>query len=129
MNRQRLAPANGDNADKTLPTDVIEVAGKKYTICMDIGTLIDAEEELNAAGHNVSLLLSLPPLSASKTRRIFAIALRKFHPEITFEEAMGILDLPALYKTSDIFSDLWLRSTPQAKEGGEATENPSKSAE
>jgi hypothetical protein len=69
-------------------------------MCFDLGALAQAEHELNAPGpgrpygYDVNLLFALPSfgrLTLYNTRILFAASLRKFQPEIAWEDALALL--------------------------------------
>jgi hypothetical protein len=100
-------------ADPTLPKTPVTIAGKTYNLCLDLGALAEAEAALIAQVHNVNLLYALPNQNLSNTQVVFAAALRKFHPEITFEEAKRLLTIDALYTVALKLQEAWKAATPE----------------
>jgi hypothetical protein len=94
----------GTKADPTLPKTPIVIGGKTYNLCFDLGALAEAETSINAelagAGklERVNLLLALPVQNLTNSRILFAAAVRTFHPELSFADAV---DLP---KLNDVFA-------------------------
>ena len=77
--------------DPTLETAEVMIKGKTYTLCFDIEALAQAEQELNLAGVPVNVLQIGPSINLHNTRMLFPIALRRFHPEIKYDEAQAML--------------------------------------
>lgn len=115
----KLAPKPA-TAPPDLPTVDIEIGGRMYKACFDLQTLFEAEEQLLRLGHwDANLLRILPEFSASSARRLFAVAIQRFHPEISFENRLDLLshDPAALLIVSAKLAELWMASMPKAKEG------------
>jgi hypothetical protein len=104
--------------DPTLPTSVVTVEGVEYKLCLDFGALIDSEEELIAAGHDVSLMFALNAQTASSLRIFFAIAMQRFHPDIPFEAAKKLFVLSAMNSVQVAVLKLYEMSMPQPEQGG-----------
>ena len=99
--------------DATLPKTAIKIGDKEYNLCFDFGALSTAETELNKEGHEVNLLAVLPVLNLSNTRVIFAAALRTFHPDITFEQAVGMVNFGNVYVIANAIADAWKQALPE----------------
>ncbi|HKD60546.1 MAG TPA: hypothetical protein VKB47_08800 [Terracidiphilus sp.] len=112
----------GTRADATLPKTPVTVGGKTYDLCFDLGALSEAETAINAelaaAGRRdfVNLLYALPAGNLSSTRLIFAAAVRTFHPELTFDEATRLLELPDLFEVAVAVKAAWAAAVPEAEE-------------
>lgn len=105
----------GTPADPTLPKTPVTIKGVTYNLCLDLGALAEAEAALIAEGHTeVNLLYALPNQNLGNTRIVFAAALRKFHPEIPFEHAMGLLTFDSLYTVALAIQKAWVAATPEA---------------
>jgi hypothetical protein len=108
----------GTVADPTLPKTPITIDGKTYNLCFDLGALAEAEMAINAelakAGvmDRVSLLLELPSQTLGSMRKIFAAAVRKFHPELGFDEAMRLIKMPDLYTVALAVQEAWKAAMP-----------------
>lgn len=98
--------------DPTLPKTPIAINDDEYNLCFDLGALAEAEAELNAEGHNVNLLAALPTLNLTNVRVIFAAAIRKFHPSIDYDEAVGMVNLGNVYLIAAAISDAWQAALP-----------------
>jgi hypothetical protein len=103
----------GTPADPTLPKTPITIGGTTYDLCFDLGALAEAEQALNREGHNVNLLAALPVMNLANVRVIFAAAIRKFHPEITFEQAMAMITLQNVYLIANAVSEAWQAALPE----------------
>lgn len=108
----------GTPADPTLPKTPVEVGGKTYNLCFDLGALAEAEQAINAelyrAGRKdyVNLLSALPQQNLACTRIVFAAAVRKFHPELGFEAALELVGINDLLTIALAIKDAWEASTP-----------------
>lgn len=98
MGKAKERKIAGTVADPTLPKTPVTIGGKTYNLCFDLGALAEAEAAMNehvkkAGGSEFANLLSnLYPLNLANTRILFAAGVRKFHPEIGFDEAMALLN-------------------------------------
>lgn len=104
------AVAPDGSVDPTLLTAKVTIGGVEYTLCFDLGSLARGEHELRAAGHDVNLLKSLPGATLEDLLVLFAVSIRRFHPEIAFEDALKIPNLPSVYKVRLAIADAWQRS-------------------
>jgi hypothetical protein len=110
MARRKIA---GTIADATLPKTPIEIAGVTYQLCFDLGALAEAETAINAeliaAGRDdlVNLLFALPAQNLANTRIVFAAAVRTFQPELTFDAARNLIQLPDLYAVALKVREAW----------------------
>lgn len=119
----KLAP-KPVSAPPDLPTVDIEIGGVIYKACFDFQALYDAEEQLLRLGHkDANLLRIFPQLSASSARRLFAVAIQRFHPQIPFDERVRLVgtDPRAIWLVGEKLAELWLYSMPKPKEGAAAT--------
>jgi hypothetical protein len=103
----------GTPADATLPKTPITLDGVTYDLCFDLGALAEAEQALSRAGHACNLLYALPNLNLANVRVIFAAAIRKFHPEVSFEQAMGMITLQNVYLIANAVSEAWTAALPE----------------
>ena len=101
-----------DAVDPTLETSKVTVQGREFTLCFDMLTLAKIERELRAQGHNVLLLNSLPSQTTEDLLVTFAAAIRRFHPEISFVEALSLPRLADVYAISLAIADAWKKSLP-----------------
>jgi hypothetical protein len=92
----------GTVADPTLPKTPVEVGGKTYNLCFDLGALAEAETAINAelakTGRIVNLLAAFSVHTLATTRIMFAAAVRTFHPEFSFEQALALPKLTDMYR-------------------------------
>lgn len=119
----------GTIADATLPKTPVEIGGKTFNLCFDLGALAEAEQAINAELHRagrradfVNLLNALPVQNLTNTRIVFAAAVRTFHPEIGFDEAIELLEMPDLYNVAVAIREAWDASAPAPAK--DAAENP-----
>ena len=116
-------PKKSVEADPTMPKTPIVIEGKTYFMCLNLGALAKAEEELVANGYDVNLLISLPPINLRSTRIVFAASLRYFHPEIAYEDALELLTLPYVHAAYGAVIDAWNKAMPEpAKDEKNPTE-------
>jgi hypothetical protein len=108
MSKRKIADTT---SDATLPRTHATVGGKTYDLCFDLGALSEAETQLCRQGHEVNLLNALPVQNLANTRIVFAAAVRKFHPELEFEEAQALLGLGDLYSVALLIQEAWNKAT------------------
>jgi hypothetical protein len=111
------------NYDPTLQTWDAKIKGKSYTLCFDLRFLARAERELRAAGHDVNLFQALPGQTLENIFTMFACSLRRFHPELDYDTACGLLTPAYVYVVNDAINKLWMESIP-APDAEAAKENP-----
>lgn len=105
--------AQPEAANPTLRTAEVTVKGRKLTLCFDLRELARAEAELKRAGHaEVDLFRSLPVDTVESVFIVFTCALRRFHPEIGFEEAVSMLDFADIYNLRQEVMKAWALSMP-----------------
>lgn len=109
--------------DSTLPRTPVTIGGKTYDLCLDLGALSEAETELVRKGHDVNILMSLPPVNLTATRIIFGAAMRRFHPEISYEQAVAMLTPKYIHGAYIAIVEAWNKSVSEPDEAGE-TKNP-----
>lgn len=102
-------------ADATLGTVELEIKGKKYTLCFDMGALAEAEMHFRRAGERVNLLDAFPEVSLASVLMIFPCAIHKFHPEIGFKEAQSLIgkSLKAIYGVAPFIMQAWSEAMPE----------------
>jgi hypothetical protein len=104
--------------DSTLPSTPITIKGSIYKMCFDLRALGKAERELVALGHDVRLLEKFPRLEyIDEVLILFAAAIRTFQPEISFEEALALPDLPGIYLVRAAIYAAWSAAIPEPVEG------------
>jgi hypothetical protein len=106
--------------DPTVPFTEITIDGTTYKMSLDLESLATVEEELIAKGQDVNLFASLPKMNLSNVRLVFAASLRKFQPEIPFDEAIRILTLPHLYEAGAAIGKAWNDTLSPPEEGEES---------
>ena len=104
--------------DPTLPTADVMIGGASYKVCLDLNALFESEGELIRQGHNAALLESLGNIfgSGDAVKRVFAVAVQRFHPELGFESAYKLPNLAEVYRLRGVLSELWKDSMPEPKE-------------
>jgi hypothetical protein len=116
MSNKRSAPEN----NPALPRTPIEIDGKIYDLCFDLGALGEAEGKINrdlilsGLDIRVNLLTALPIQNLHNTQIVFAAAIRKFHPEISFSAAMKLLTFENLWDVAEKIREAWKAAIPQA---------------
>ena len=119
--RKPIRAVAGTTADATLPKTPITIDGKTYNLCFDLGALAEAEMAINRElarrdpPQFVNLLMALPVQNLANTRTVFAAAVRTFHSELTFDEAMALLTLENVHDAALAIRDAWDKATPKAK--------------
>lgn len=108
-------------ADATLPKTPVKVGGKTYNLCFDLGALSEAETSINGelarAGRRdfVNLLWALPVQNLSSVRILFAGAVRTFHPEIAYDEALALVGMNDVLGIAIAIKDAWEAATPKVE--------------
>jgi hypothetical protein len=100
--------------DATLPKIPVTIDGKTYDLCFDLGALAEAETEFRRQGHDVNLMDALPGFTLAQVRTLFPCALRKFHPDISFDDAQKMVTLPTLYVVAAAIGAAWQASLPES---------------
>lgn len=109
--------------DATLPKTPITIGGKTYDMCLDLGALAKAEQELVAEGNDVKLLLCLPPITLQSMRILFAASLRQFQPGLDYNDAIKLLNIGNVQDAYGVVINTWNAAMVEA--GGEKSEeNP-----
>jgi hypothetical protein len=122
MKQKKIA---GTIADATLPKTPVEVNGKTYYLCFTVGALSEAETAINrelglvGTDNEVNLLQALPKQNMANTRLVFAAAVRVFHPELSFDEAAELLEIPDLYPVAIAIREAWARARVETKDAAD----------
>ncbi|QMV19693.1 hypothetical protein GOB94_14075 [Granulicella sp. 5B5] len=113
--------------DPTLPTVTVPTSIGDIILCLDFEALAEAEAALIKSGHeDVNLLQSLSMnFPVFRVRMFFAIAARRFQPELNYDEACKLVSLQNIGIIADGILAVWQASTPPVVEGDEAVKNPS----
>jgi hypothetical protein len=120
----------GTVADASLPRTPITVRGKDYDLCFDLGALSEAETAINAENaraklpDRVNLLVALTDLNLKNTRILFAAALRTFHPEMGFKEALELPAIPDLFRVISAIEAAWTAATADPERPVERPHEP-----
>jgi len=102
--------------DPTVETTDVVIGEKVYRMCLTTRALAAAERELRKLGYPVVLIHALNPLTLLELDSIvviFAASIRKFHPEIGFEEAMDLVTLPYLQTVAVAIHSAWEKALPK----------------
>jgi hypothetical protein len=104
----------GTPADPTIkPVDII-IGGKPYALCFDLDSLAEGERAMNREGVECNLLAALPNLTnLSNVRIIFACAIRRFHPEMSFQKAVALVKLDNVYVIANKIAEAWQAAMPE----------------
>lgn len=115
MKKRKIA---GTAADPTLPKTPVTIDGKTYNLCIDFGALAEAETAINAElqrqkrTDKVNLLIAMGEMNLLNTRVLFAAALRAFHPELSYDDAVGLLRLDNIQDVAYALWSAWAAATP-----------------
>jgi hypothetical protein len=77
--------------DPTSDTVSVTIKGTEYFLTFDFESLAQAEADLNEAGHNVNLLACMPVPTLATIRPLFAAAVRKHQPKLSYEDAIKLV--------------------------------------
>jgi hypothetical protein len=81
-------------ADPLLPRTPVTINGREYNLCFDFRALREAELAFSQQGHRAALISAMnDPFMFENVCRVFPCALRRFHPEITWDDAQAMVDL------------------------------------
>lgn len=105
-------PAIVPTPDPTLPFEPITIDGKTYKMVFQHAALAHAEDVLRARGHEVNLLGIYLNRTFSNVRVLFAASLLAYHPELPFEEALGLVDNETIIPILVALSKAWNKSMP-----------------
>lgn len=103
----------GTAADPTLPKTPITIKGKTYDLCFTFGALAEAETSINVelarkgSTESVNMLYQFPMPNLANTRACFAAALRTFHPEISFADAIEMVTPSTIVVISSTIMAAW----------------------
>lgn len=113
-------------ADPMLPRTPIEIGGKTYYLCFDYLALREAERAYRAEGHAASLLATFKDFSFDAVSLVFPCALRRFHPEITWEQAQAMVNLGTVFPIGEAIFAAWQAAMPKPDkaEEEEKSQNP-----
>jgi hypothetical protein len=91
--------------------------GNLYNLTFDLVALAEAEESFTLQGHDAKLRMAWGEAWSSVEiwRSIFACALHKFHPELSFEEARQLATFPALCTLCLGIRTAWAAATMEAR--------------
>lgn len=122
--KKQVKPEPRTIIDSTLPRTPIKIGTKTYDLCLDLGALSEAETELVRKGYDeVNILVSHPPVNLTTTRIIFGAALRRFHPEISYEDAVALLDERYIHHAYVTIVQAWDDAVKKSQEA-EDKKNP-----
>jgi hypothetical protein len=102
--------------DPTVETTDVVIGEKVYRMCLNVRALAVAERELKRLGYNVVLIVALSRerlLELDSILVLFAASIRKFHPEVGFEEAIDLVTLPYLYTVAVAVHNAWEKALPK----------------
>lgn len=107
-----------------LLTSTVDIKGKTYTLCFDTRALIKAEHDLREQGHDVNLQRSLPVLTLENTVIVFAAAVRRFHPEITFDDAIDLVSMRYYMAVGNAVLAAWEKCLAEPEESDVGPREP-----
>jgi predicted neutral ceramidase superfamily lipid hydrolase len=113
-NSEKTAVALPESNPTQQTTDVV-IGDKVYRMCLNVRSLAQAERELNRMGYKVILLRGLASLQLLELDTIlvlFAASIRKFHPDISFDDAIDMVTLPYVMPVAEALIDAWNKCLP-----------------
>jgi hypothetical protein len=102
-------------ADPMLPKTPIEIDGKTYFMCFDYRALREAEGAFRAEGHNANLLVSFREFSFDSVSLVFPCAVRRFHPELSWDQAQALVNLGNVFDIGNAIAAAWMAAMPKEK--------------
>jgi hypothetical protein len=104
--KKKTAGAVLELAKKTaeLPFYPVELDGKTYKLCFDLGELAKAEQDLWREGHRVNMLFALNPgsIDLNAVEALFAATVRTYHPELKYNDAVELITLSSVYRIATV---------------------------
>jgi hypothetical protein len=100
-------------ADPTLPSTPLEIDGKTYDLCFDMRAMAEAQQHFKRQGHEVNLLAALPNIDLDSCLVIFPCIVHKYQPDLTWEEAQGLVTLVTVYAIAAKIGEAWENATPK----------------
>jgi hypothetical protein len=110
--------------DPTLPFTEIEILGKTYKMCFTFRALAKADARLREQGVASNLLRMLPNMTFETIPIVLAAGLATFHPKLTFEDVVDLIDYDTVWTIRDKMIDAWVDAFP--KRTKDDAENPQK---
>ena len=112
--------------DPTLPTTDLELLGKTYKLCLNFRAMAAADAWLRREGVVSDILRMLPALTFETIPVVLAASLHTFHPELTFEDVVALVDYDTVWDARDKIYDAWAQAYPKrtAEEQAKAAANP-----
>jgi hypothetical protein len=108
--------AREQKIDPTLPFTEIDILGTTYKMCFTFRAIAKANERLRKQGVVVNLLWALPSLTMEDIPVVLAAALGTFHPEMTFDEIVALLDWDTIFDVRDKIIEAWSAAYPKRDE-------------
>lgn len=103
--------------DPTVPFTPIDINGVTYKMCFDIRSLILAERKLNEAVRvgdpKIDIAVTFRELNLENTCILFAASLQRFHPEISFDDALNLITMPVVSRVTNAVVAAWVAALPQ----------------
>jgi hypothetical protein len=106
-------PAAPEKMDPTLPFTEIEILGRKYKLCYTFRAMAKAEAHLREQGVQTNLLWSMPRLTFETIPVMLAAGLSTYHPELTFEKVVDLLDYDTVFDVRDTLVGAWIAAMPK----------------
>lgn len=113
--------------DPTLPFTEIVILGETYKACFRFREFAKAEVDLRRHGVAVNMLKMMPNLTFETIPIVLAAALSTFHPELSFEDVVALVDWDTIWEIGDQLILAWVAVLPVRTKGDK--ENPPKPAQ
>lgn len=115
-------PVAMDRIDPTLPYTEIEICGKTYKLCFVFRAIAKGDAMLRRQGIDSRLLWRMPEISLESLPIVLAAALAHYHPELSFDDVVAMLDWDTVFDLRDQVLTAWASAFP--KRTKEDTANP-----
>lgn len=96
-----------------LPKTPIEIDGTTYNLCFDFRALREAENAYKAEGHHSNLLVTFRNFDFESVSLVFPCAVRRFHPELSWEQAQAMVHLGSVFDIGNAIAAAWLEAQPK----------------
>lgn len=99
------------------PRTPVELGGRRYDLCFNLGAVALAQQEFDRRGHDVNLLESLPALNLANVRVLFPRTLRKYHLDLDFASAQQLVTWESVYAVAGALRAAWHAAAPDPLQG------------
>jgi hypothetical protein len=109
---KKNAPAKAQDAEMA-PTALLELNGKTFQLCFTFGALREAKLALRGRGIDINILnvYLMGRIDADTLPELFYASLRRHHSDISFDDAMAMIDRSNFLPIVNALIEAWRIST------------------